>query len=405
MVRSIIRRLTRLAIALLTAVGGANAATHAVDQPRYLATGLFGAPGAVIARDMNVVMWADGPELIDAVAIRDRSGHAPLPRWQATLPGVPGLVTPFAPSLGWPVDGYMRPVAAKQRPLRACLAELRQADAAWGTAYAPQAWEALRDAYDAWLDILPTHEDCTDPDIVVGVGAEDVNGGCGSPLAIACAALLPQGGRYRVRVTLNRQMAAARQYPPRGVYWSVVHEAKHAAGYGHTGDYGGEGRAHAHPSDLGYYCLQLDRPCDNPTGFPAREDFEDVPGHNIVWGIRLRPVPFGRVDDPDPAPTAIPSLAPAPSPSPSPTPPPPPPPPPDGPTVSVWVHRDDLHGPCPTPMTGDWCVVDFATAQLWLEGNHTGVFLEVHIADLDRQDVGGQATPRTPAMTGTPNRR
>jgi hypothetical protein len=211
-------------------------------------------------------------------------------------------------------------------------------------------------------------EDCGQPDVELGAGAERADGGCGTTQAIGCAALLSRAGRTVVRVTVNAGMAERREYAPREVYWTVVHEAKHAAGYGHTGQYGGEGGAHPHPSDLGYYCVALGRPCDNPTNFPAREDWEDRPGHNAAWGIALRPAPNAPIPTPTPAPTATPTATPTPMPTPTPAPA----------AMRVWAHTDDLTGRCPGRIAyGAWCVVSVPAGRVWVEYDDSGEFVEL----------------------------
>lgn len=356
-VTSPLRRFRRhVAAALATlaaALSGANAAVQHVEQPRYVATALIADPGSAVARDANVIVWADGPEV--QVTTGPASGHAALPRWQASLGPLPDFVLPFAPALGWPVDGYMRPIARGERGLRVCADELR----AFDRRLADVALQAVRDSWDALLDIPPTQETCADPDLVLGLGAESPDGGCGTPRAVGCAALLPRPGAtggYYTRVTLNGQMARAGQYSQTLAYWTIVHEAKHAMGYGHTGAYGGEAGAHPHPSDLGYLCGE--RPCDNPTGRPAREDYEDQPGHNTVWGLRFRG-----------AATATPTPTPTPTPLP-------------GATLRLWTEAGAIAGRCPGEVWyGDWCVVTVAfrggaEPRAWLEW-HEGEFDEV----------------------------
>lgn len=316
----------------------ADAPVVSPERPSYLATMV------TIHGDFNVRVFDDRVEL--EPARYDRAGHGRLPSWQADLFG---LAVPFAPSLGWPVDGYMRPVARKERPLRICLDELRTFDAQTGSRYADTARRAMHDAWEAYLDILPIAEsDCADADLVFGLGAEMRNGGCGSTAAVACAALLSRGGRYYTRVTLNTAMARSGAYQGDMAYWAFVHEAKHAAGYGHTGEYGGEGRNHPHRSDLGYLCPN-DRPCDNPDGPPAREDFEDQPGVNTLWGLGFR----GAVT-PTPTPTPAPG------------------------TLKAWTHVSDLVRPCPTALLyGEWCVTDLSAPRAWVECAEGGCFVQV----------------------------
>jgi hypothetical protein len=329
------------AVMLLLLAFYADAPYVSPERPLYLATALL--PNA----DLNVRVFADHLEV--EPARYDRAGHAALPSWRADFFG---LSVPFAPSLGWPVDGYMRPVARKERPLRVCLDELRTFDAQMGTRYAETARRAMRDAWESYLDILPIAEsDCADADIVFGMGAETRNGGCGSSQAVACAALQARGGRYFTRVTLNTAMARSGAYRGDMAYWALVHEAKHAAGYGHTGEYGGEGRGHAHRSDLGFLCPN-NRPCDNPDGPPAREDFEDQPGVNTLWNLRFRDA---ATSTPTPTPTPTPTT-----------------------TLRAWAHASELSRPCPSALLyGEWCVVDLPARRVWVECPWGGCFLQV----------------------------
>lgn len=313
-----------------------NTLVQNVEQPQYLATAIM-APDPEDplrrARDVNLEVYADGRIVEHTVG---EAAHTSTPRWKADLPAIPDWTLPAAPSMGWPVD-FMRDVAQRRRPLTYCAEERRAWDAQHpGFDTAGLAESAVRLTFDAYLKILPTVENCDDPDLIWGADAQSKTGGCGQERAWGCARLVFQNNRTRVRVTFNGPMLAAKQMPLAAVFWIDVHEGKHAADYNHTGEYGGEGHAHSHLSDLGYICW--DRPCDNPSGRPAREDFEDTPGHNSRWEFEF-------VTGPGPTPT--PTASPSPTPTPMPTP---------VAQAQLWVERRKVSG-CELGGDPAWLVV------------------------------------------------
>lgn len=244
---------------------------HTNTRPAYLATAVL-ADGS----DVNLHVYADGSAAVERPTY-DRAGHAAPPSWVAKIG--PFNALPAAPAMGWGVT-FMGDVAAKRRPLRYCLQERRDYDSRTGSATAAGGEQAIRAVFDDTFDILASVEDCGQADLVLGANAES---DCGSADAWGCAALQYAGARPFIRVTFNGA-ALNRTMPPTCVRAIDWHELKHAGDLGHTGAYGGEGKAHPHPSDLGYIDGATCHPVDNPGERPALDDWQD--GNGNRWGLR-----------------------------------------------------------------------------------------------------------------------
>jgi hypothetical protein len=328
------------ALVLVAALLGiVYAPTQLAERPAYLATAVY-RPDASI-RDANLLISGSGRVTVRKPEF-DKDGHAKPPSWGASC--LAGIPCPAAPLMDWEVH-FMQQVVDKQRPLRFCADELRQWDAKHpGKETTAIAVQAVRDVFDNTLDILDSEENCAAADLVLGPDAEVAPPNCG-PNAWGCAALLYDGGRSYVRVTFCGTCVLDMAQPMplaavRGVLW---HEGKHAANLGHCGVYGGEGKPHPHPCDLGYIGWD-GNPVDNPTGFPAREDWLDPTSNSLRYGAHFR----GQAR-PTPTPTPRPTLRPKPTPQPS-----------FGSIAEErWTLRDwDPTVPCPTDYRSDgWCVV------------------------------------------------
>jgi hypothetical protein len=277
----------------------------------YLATAIL-APGADgLARDVNMVVRNGQAQVIQPVL--DQTGHAALPVVENC--GPTGQIDPnstqVAPIMGWNVR-FMNEVFGGTRPLRFCNQERKTFDQQNGKQTAAIAERAVRAVFDNAFEIKSSVEDCSNADFVLGANAEV---DCGGPAAWGCAALgWKSNNQPFVRITFNGAKHISGEIPANCIEFGIDwHELKHGGDLGHTGGYGGEGKAHSHKSDMGYINSSNCRPMDNPTGPPAIEDWLAEDGHNFRYNAKLRnPNP-----SPRPSPTATSTPTPTPTPSPS----------------------------------------------------------------------------------------
>lgn len=319
-------------LALALAVAAAFGWYETAPEAGYAATAIL-ADGS----DVNVVM-RDGTATISPVAYNE-TGHGLMLRttadWTAHSVGV-------APVLGWDLP-YIAPVARGQRGLRYC-PDVGIQDNPETLA---QSIRAVQFVFDTLPGVLPAVRDCGRFDLQFGVTPE---ADCGSPQALGCAAWR---GSF-VRVTVQPSL------PLEAQFWVMAHESLHALNLGHTGQYGGEGRAHGHVSCLGFLDIGVggnNRPVDNPQGLPCTPDLHDGAG-GYRWGFQ-------------PTATATRTPTPAPTPTAPPTP------------VAVtqfWMYRGDGARDCALGGDGDWVVVTCTSGtpeRFWWRFLPDGEFHEV----------------------------
>lgn len=310
------------------------------ERPAYLATALMLPDSLGVSRDVNVTVYKDGKRVIESPAF-DEDGHAVMPSWKPRLGPLPGGSIPNAPAMGWNVQ-FFTDIAQKKRPLRYCVSQRRAYDQQYGDHTAVIGENAVFAKFTGpfnggqRIDLLQPVEDCSRADLVLAANAEYI---CGSGAA-GCAALRYTGGRPYVEVSFNGTERAKGSLPDRCIEAIDWHEGGHAGDLGHTGEYGGEGHAHYHRSDLGW--LVGCRPADNQSSQPALEDWLLDNGTCCRWGLKL----LDGGTDPTPTPTPFPTATPTPFPTATPTPTPTP-----NPTATATP-------PAGCTKLGPWCYTD-----------------------------------------------
>lgn len=306
-------------LALLVALAVVFGWYETAPEAGYSATAIL-ADG----RDVNVVV-RDGRGVIYPATF-DKSGHGQMLRTTSDrLTHSVGV----APVLGWDLP-YIGEIARGARGLRYCpdVGIQGHPDSL------AQSIAAVQFVIDSLPGVKPSEQNCRIFDLQFGVTPET---DCGSPQALGCAAHQGSFVRVTVRPTL----------PVEAQFWVMVHESLHALNLGHTGQYGGEGRAHSHTSCLGFMDIGVggnNRPVDNPGGLPCTPDLEDGAG-GYRWGFR----PNAPTLTPTPTPTPTPTRVPTPSPTPT--------PPPSTGKAQVWFYRPDGAGNCTIGGEREWLVV------------------------------------------------